>query len=399
MTIDEGVAVPQAVPHRRIVSVDALRGLTVAVMIVVNDPGDWAHVYAPLLHAAWNGFTLADFVFPTFLFLVGCSIPLALDRRVARGDSRSMLSWHIARRAGILFALEILLGLYPHFTLHHLAHFRFYGVLTRIVICYLTVGLLVVWVPRPKAMPLLGAFLLVGYWVLMRYVPVPGLGTPGTSFPLFDPERNLAAWMDRGITDWSQAWLHTGRLYEGRWDPEGLLSTLPALATTILGVITGRFLRRGSASAPSALAVSGLIALAAGACWAPFFPINKSLWSSSYVLWSAGWGLLLLAFFHQIFDGARLHEKSRLAAGLLRPMQIFGTNALVAYMFSGFLIETFIALPAPSGPSDSLLSWIYAFFAVPVSTKATSLAFALVFAAACFVPEWMLWRRRMIVKL
>lgn len=396
---DKGAAASQAAQSRRIVSVDALRGLTVAVMIVVNDPGDWGHVYAPLLHAAWNGFTLADLVFPTFLFLVGCSIPFALDRRVARGDSRSMLSLHIVRRAGILFALEVLLGLYPHFTLHHLAHFRFYGVLTRIVICYLTIGLLVVWVPRPKAMPALGALLLFGYWMLMRYVPVPGLGIPGTDFPLFDPERNLAAWMDRGIISWSQAWFHTGRLYEGSWDPEGFLSTFPALATTILGVMTGRFLRSGHASPPRALAASGLIALIAGACWSPFFPINKSLWSSSYVLWSAGWGLLLLALFHQIFDCARLHERNRVAASLLKPMQILGTNALVAYMFSGFLIETLIALPAPGGSSGSLLGGIYAFFAMPVSTKATSLAFALVFMAACFVPEWLLWRRRIIVKL
>jgi predicted acyltransferase len=211
----------------RVLSVDVLRGLTIALMILVNDPGDWSHTYSQLDHAPWNGFTLTDFVFPNFLFLVGASIVFSLQSRIARGESKRTLALHMFRRALTLFAIKMFLSAFPHF---HLTHLRLYGVLTRIALCYLAAGLLclAVWNTRYRARTLLviTAALLVGYWILMRFVPVPGLGLaslhdaiPTHAIPILDPDRNLAAWLDRGVNAFTQRWLHTGSLYNQTRDP------------------------------------------------------------------------------------------------------------------------------------------------------------------------------------
>ena len=240
---------------QRVLSVDVLRGLTIALMILVNDPGDWSHVYSQLDHAEWNGFTLTDFVFPNFLFLVGVSIILSLSSRIARGSKaparrsgstgKRSLALHILRRALTIFAIKMFLSAFPHF---HLTHLRIFGVLTRIAVCYLAAGLicLAVWNTRHRARTLVAitAALLVGYWALMRFVPVPGFGVPTHAMPILDPERNLAAWLDRGFNAFTRHWLHTGSLYNHTRDPEGLLSTLPAIATTLIGCLTGLWLGR-----------------------------------------------------------------------------------------------------------------------------------------------------------
>ncbi len=208
-------------PSNRVLAVDVLRGLTIALMILVNDPGDWSHVYKQLDHAEWNGFTLTDFVFPNFLFLVGASIIFSLSSRIARGDCKLTLARHMFRRAITLFAIKMFLSAFPHF---HMTHLRIYGVLTRIAICYSIAGLicLAIWNTRHRIRTLLAitAALLIGYWALMRFVPVPGLGVPTHDFPILDPNNNLAAWLDRGFNAFTQRFLHTGSLYNTPTTPK-----------------------------------------------------------------------------------------------------------------------------------------------------------------------------------
>jgi predicted acyltransferase len=179
----------------RVLSIDVLRGLTIALMILVNDPGDWAHTYSQLDHARWNGFTLTDFVFPNFLFLVGASIIFSLQSRIARSASgildkatKKTLALHILRRAFFIFAVKMFLTAFPYF---HYTHFRIYGVLTRIALCYLAAGLICLVTQRVRTLIAITAALLIGYWALMRFVPIPGIGTPTHQIPLLDQDGNL----------------------------------------------------------------------------------------------------------------------------------------------------------------------------------------------------------------
>lgn len=397
---------------QRILSIDVLRGLTIAFMILVNDPGDWGHVYGQLDHAEWNGFTATDLVFPNFLFLVGVSIVLSLESRSGRGESRGALALHMVRRAAALFAIKLLLSAFPHF---HLGHLRLYGVLTRIALCYLAAGLicLAVWDVRRRTSLLLAivAALLVGYWALMRFVPVPGFGVPTHAMPILDPDRNLAAWLDRGVNAFTQRWLHTGSLYNRTRDPEGLLSTLPAVATTLMGAVTGLLLVSESLSKAAKLklfAGYGFLLLLLGLAWSRSFPINKNLWTSSFVLFSAGWSLLLLGLCYWLVDVRRLNET---AAGrrLLWPWLVFGSNAIFAFVFSNLMVEILLWIKVPGGavvnpaaPGSAISAWLWIYlhiFARQQSTEVTSLAFALAFVAFCFLPNWLLWRRKIFLKI
>jgi predicted acyltransferase len=403
-------------PSPRVLSLDVLRGITIAFMILVNDPGDWAHTYTQLDHAQWNGFTLTDLVFPNFLFLVGTSIILSLHSRILRGASgkldmasRRTLAAHILRRAAILFAIDIAFGLYPHF---HYTNLRLYGVLTRIALCYLVAGLLCLITQRAGRLLTLCAILLIGYWALMRFVPVPGCGTPTHQVPILDPDCNLAAWLDRHLIGFTQRFLHTGRLYEHTRDPEGLLSTLPAIATTLLGSVTALWLRRTHSKTLSitqsqgviGLLLAGFLSLAAGLLWNLSFPINKNLWTSSYVLFSAGWALLLLALLYWLIDIRRLHE-TKAGKWLMWPWLVFGSNAIAVFCISVFLVETMIWIKLLStvgadGKPITAWFWIYHnLFARNGSTNVTSLAFALAFVAVCFIPNWLLYRKRIFLKI
>jgi len=425
-----GNIIPRSAPSSRVLSIDVLRGLTIALMILVNDPGDWAHTYSQLDHAAWNGFTLTDLVFPNFLFLVGASIILSLDSRISRGESRSLLALHVLRRTAIILALDFFFNLYPHF---HFAQLRVYGVLTRIALCYFAVALLCLVTRKAANLLVIVIGILLSYWALMRFVPVPGFGIPTRDIPLLDPDRNLAAWIDRGVTGFLQRTIHTGRLYQYTRDPEGLLSTLPAIATTLLGSITALMLRRtGVGTTPRqientatvetapehvpitetitpehcaiGLFLCGLLGLATGSFWNLWFPINKNLWTSSYVLFAAGWALLLLAIFYWLIDIRRLNE-TKAGKWLTWPWLVFGSNAIVAFCVSEFIVENLIWLKIPNniGPNGKPVTawfWIYHnLFAFKGSTNNTSLAFAIAFVAVCFIPNWLLYRKRLFLKI
>jgi predicted acyltransferase len=275
------------------------------------------------------------------------------------------------------------------------------------------------------------AALLFGYWALMRFVPVPGCGIPTHDIPLLDPDCTLAAWLDRGIIGFLQRTIHTGRLYEHTRDPEGLLSTIPAIATTLLGSVTALWLRRvvlppahiasnvchserskepphfarrvteiNPAQCVKGLILSGILSLAAGLLWNLWFPINKNLWTSSYVLFSAGWALLLLALCYWLIDICHLNE-TKVGKWLTFPWLVFGSNAIVAFCISDFIVINMIWLKVPdNGKTITAWFWIYHhLFAFNGSTNVTSLAFALAFVAVCFIPNWLLWRKRIFVKI
>jgi predicted acyltransferase len=396
---------PSAIAPSRVLSIDVLRGITIAFMILVNDPGDGHHVYAQLEHSAWNGCTLTDLVFPTFLFLVGASIILSLQARIRKGDSRRVLALHIVRRSAILFALDLFIAAFPHF---HLGHLRLYGVLTRIALCYLCVGLLCLVTQRPRWLFALCAALLIGYWALMRFAPVPGFGIPTHEIPLLDPDRNLVSWLDRAVNAFLQRTIHTGVLYRVTRDPEGLLSTLPAIATTLFGSVTALWLRRVDSKTNAitksrcalGLLLSGVLSLTAGLVWNLSFPMNKNLWTSSFVLFAGGAALLGLAVCYWLIDVRRLHETS-VGKRLIWPWLVFGSNAIVAYATSELLVELMAWIKLQDG-GKSVTAWLWLYhhtFALSSNTKLTSVLFAVAYVATCFLLNWLLWRKRIFVKI
>jgi predicted acyltransferase len=386
---------------QRVLSVDVARGITIAFMILVNDPGDWNHVYAQLDHAFWNGWTLTDLVFPNFLFLIGVSIIFSLQSRIAKGESRSALAGHIVRRAAILFALGMFIGAFPHF---HFTHLRIYGVLTRIAVCYLCAGLICLATRKISHLAVIVATLLVGYWILMRFVPVPGFGIPTHDIPLLDQVGNLTSWIDRGFNNFTQHDLHTGRLYRGKSDPEGMLSTLPAIATALIGSITGLIMRLPQftpVTKRNILALGAILFLTAGELWNITFPINKNLWTSSYVLLAAGCSLVVLTLTYWLVDMLRIQDKSNVARAALWPWLVFGSNAIVVYAISDFLVEILSWIKVQdNGKTITAWNWIYLHgFSRGHSTEITSLVFAIAFVLVCFLPNWLLWRKHIFVKI
>jgi predicted acyltransferase len=397
----------------RVLSVDLLRGLTIAFMILVNDPGDWAHVFRPLDHADWNGWTLTDLVFPTFLFLVGASLVFSLESRAAKGDCGKTLSGHVMLRAVKILLLQFVLVFFPRM---HWKGMRLYGVLPRIALCYLLAGLVLIAMLRIRSLRgsvgvIAGvvAVLLVGYWVLLRWVPVPGMGVPGRDIPFMDQNANLTSWMDRSAVAWTKHWLHTGSLYKKTRDPEGLLSTLPALATTLLGSLAGVWMRRPQGARGSValrrmqvwLGVAGLLGVAAGEAWSWGFPVNKNLWTSSYVLLTAGWAALALAGLSWLVD-RRAEPWPRWLRVATWPWFVFGSNAIVAYTVSAVVVKGLLAwqLVDSDGDHNSMLATIYeTVFARDTSTEWTSLAFAVSFVVVCFLPIWWLWRKKWFLKI
>ena len=266
-------------PTRRFASVDALRGLTVAAMLLVNDPGDWGHVYAPLEHSEWNGCTPTDLVFPFFLFIVGVSISLGIAPRLEGGADRTQLQRAVLLRAARIVGLGLLLHLLAWWLLDK-DHFRPWGVLQRIGLCFAAAGLVAIHL-RARTQWLCLSALLLGYWAL--------LACSGG----YAPWTNLASRVDTAMLGplVYQFDAATGRGH----DPEGLLSTLPAIATTLLGLRAGDWLRRGQVKQ---LCLAAIVALLLGVAWAQAMPLNKNLWTSSYVLWTGGWAMLALAACH-----------------------------------------------------------------------------------------------------
>lgn len=296
-------------------SVDALRGITVAAMLLVNNPGDWGHVYAPLLHAQWHGVTPTDLIFPMFLFVVGVSIALALSPRIERGEPRPALAKTVLVRASRIVGMGLLLHLCALWAFD-LPSYRVMGVLQRIGLCFGAVGLLALYA-RPRLQWVILVVLLTGYALLLA---------SGGSYAPFE---NIASRIDHALLG---AHVYQIDPASGRGhDPEGLVSTIGALATTLWGVRAGAWLREGRTRW---LWVAGAIALVAGQLWSFVLPLNKNLWTSSYVLWTGGAACWLLALCHWLVDRRGLPAWGR----------AFGVNAIAAYAGSAFLLYALAAL-------------------------------------------------------
>jgi predicted acyltransferase len=379
---------PQALrkPSQRLVSLDVVRGLTVAFMILVNDNGSEQSAYWPLKHSDWNGWTPTDLVFPIFLFLVGISIVFSTASRIARGDAKSVLLIHTFRRTAILFALGIMIHGFPHYPL---ATLRIYGVLQRIAICYLVASILYLWNQRVVTLVSVTAACMIGYWILMRWVPVPGFGLPGRDIPFLDKDINWVSLVDRKI--------FPGRLLEDTRDPLGLISTIPAVATCLLGVLTGLWLRtqKGMITKLGGLLAGAIAGLAMGGLWGIWFPINKRLWTSSYVLFAAGWTLLVLAVCYFIV------EIKKHAGAWTYPWRVFGSNAIFTYAFAELLSTVLeIIHVGKNGQTISLKEMIYTRIFCPiVNPSFGSLLYSLSYVLICFVPAVLLFRAKIFVKI
>ena len=380
---------------QRLLSLDVLRGLTIAFMIMVNNTGGEG-AWTEMRHADWNGFTATDLVFPTFLFVVGVSTVFSIEARLKRGDSRGKLAWHSLRRAVVLFLLGIFVNGFPHY---HLAHLRFYGVLQRIAVCYLIVSVLYIWDRRVWTKVALLFCVLIGYWILVRWVPVPGAGVPGHDVSFLDKDQNIVAWLDRQLMP--------GHLYEdpaahNLRDPEGLLSDIPAVGTALLGLLAGMWLsgRRAVRTNALGLAIGAATCLATGYFWSIWFPLNKKMWTSSYVLVAAGWSLLLFALTYWAVE-QRGWGKSGWSKRLLWPWLVFGSNAIVAYIISDLLEGAVGLVPfTASGHHYDALSYLYDHVFVPISDPGwRALAYSVFYALVCFLPVWLLYRRKIFVKV
>jgi predicted acyltransferase len=356
----------------RLVSLDVFRGGTIAAMILVNNPGNGAS-YGPLQHAEWNGWTPADLIFPFFLFIVGVSLVLSFQSRRRRGDSTRSLVWHAFKRSLTIFALGLLLNGLPSF---HLATWRIPGVLQRIAIAYFAAAMITLYC-KTYARALWIGTLLVGYWMVMRYAPVPGYGVPVRDMPFLDLNANLPAYLDRKLM--------IGHLYQGTRDPEGLLSTLPAIATTLCGVLTGTWLSSNYSRAQkmTGMLAMGAAALIAGEVWNVWFPINKNLWSSSYVLFTAGCALLCLAFCYWITDIRQYR------GWWSTPLVIFGLNAIAAYVLSELL-------SLPMRWQDYIFQHCFPPDSFPAMA---SLIYSLGIVGLCFLLVWWMYRRRIFLKV
>jgi len=303
--------------QERLSSLDAFRGLTIAAMVLVNNPGSWNFVYPPLRHAEWHGWTPTDLIFPFFLFIVGVSLALSLSRRKEEGRGMILIYAKIAERSILLFALGLFLWLVPHF---RTAGIRIPGVLQRIAVCFL-IGSLIYLRTDGKLRLVVILVFLAGYWLALKLIPVPGVGAGGLAH-----DGNLPGYIDDKL-------LH-GHLYEKAFDPEGILSTIPALATTLIGTLIGDLLRSGKTLSyrSRVLFVLGLVLTPAGLFLHRWMPINKKLWTSTFVLFTAGAALLLLAVFFVIMEILRWRKWAY-------PFLVFGTNAILIYAGSTIMVK------------------------------------------------------------
>ena len=363
----------------RLVSLDAFRGLTIAGMILVNNPGSWAHIYAPLGHAEWHGWTPTDLIFPYFLFIVGVAIPFSFRRRLGEGAERRDLFRHVVRRALIIIGIGLAMRAVPDFDFGEM---RWPGVLQRIGLVYLIAAGLYLWVASRGRAVWTGG-LLLGYWAVMMLVPVPGYGAGDLS-----PEGNVAAYLDRLLMD--------GHLYRDMWDPEGLLSSVPAVATSLLGIFTGEWLLsdRNERSITTGMFVAGGILVPLGMLWGLIFPINKNLWTSSYVIFTAGTALILFAAMYWAIDVKRWRGWWH------KPMVVYGMNAIAVFVASGMLSKAMGRIRVGGEAGTSLYGWIYQnLFQSWAGDLNGSLAFALTYVTFWLALMWMLYRRRVFLKI
>jgi predicted acyltransferase len=355
----------------RLVSLDAFRGATIALMVLVNNPGSGRDSYPQLEHADWHGWTLTDTVYPSFLWIVGVAITLSLGKRLAGGIPKSRLMAQVVRRAAVLFMLGLVCYAFPNF---NLGTQRILGVLQRIAICYLIASAIYLFTGiRGQILWILGLF--TAYWMMMTLIPVPGYG-PGR----LDVEGNFAHYID-AIVLGTHNYAHTKT-----WDPEGLVSTLPSIATALFGVLAGHILRmrRALPERITWLFVTGSLLLASGLICTAWLPINKKLWTDSFALFMAGLDFTVFAIFAWFIDGLGWHKTAR-------PFVIFGMNPIALDMVSEGLAEL---LDGVRVGTTSLQAYIYRSWFVPLASPANaSLLYSLAFVAVIYLVALFLYRK------
>jgi predicted acyltransferase len=377
---------------KRLLSLDVFRGGTIAAMIMVNNPGSWNHMYAPLQHADWHGLTVTDLIFPFFLFIVGVSIVLAFSKQRAQGVSDSALIRKITTRTIIIFGLGLLMHGFPYVTFQdgigihdYLSNLRIMGVLQRIALCYLAASFMYLYL-RPKTIIWIMGGTLVIYWMLMMLVPVPGYGAG----MIDERETNLAAWLDRLIFTRDHLW--DGMVY----DPEGLLSTFPAIVTTLVGVFTGKILfsNRESFEKISLFFLWGFCLFVLGYVWGWFFPINKALWTSSYALLVAGLAMMVFATTYWLIDVKGYQRFTHLFV-------VYGVNPLVVFFMSGiFSRALYITELTVEGEAVTLKHFIFenVFLAV-ASPMNASLLYSIIWVLAWFAVVSYMYKKKIFIKV
>jgi len=385
------MTIPSVQKTGRLLSLDVFRGATIAGMMLVNNPGDWKYIYPPFGHAAWNGWTYTDTIFPFFLWIVGVAMTFSFAKRKEKGDDLGKLGWHVVRRAAIIFLVGLFLSGVPFGLLFgHQFSFstiRIPGVLQRIAVCYLISGLIVLntgW----KAQAWATASFLAVYWIAVLIIPVPGYGAG-----VLEPTGNLCWYLDSTLLA-GHTW--AGAPVPG-FDPEGIFSTLPAVATTLFGVLTGQLLRSEKSHDEKLIRmfVYGNILMLAGIIMDNWLPINKNLWTSSYAIFMAGLANNVLGVLFWVIDIRGIHRWSK-------PLAIYGLNAITMFFLAGFFgrMTAMIKFSTDTGGLISLKSWYYQTFFVPLGPPmVTSLLHSLFYVLVLYGIAYVMYKRNWIVKV
>lgn len=383
--------VAETIPQDRFVSLDVFRGITIAGMVLVNNPGTWAHVYAPLEHSEWHGWTPTDLIFPFFVFIIGVAMAFSFSRRVAEGDDLKKLYPKVLTRTALILVVAYAMRLIPvsfpegyNWFTDTFLPMRIPGVLERIALVYLFASMVVIhFKPRGQAIWALG--FLAFYWIVMKVVPFTLMkdGVPVTYQGSLENEFNLAAYIDnmflRGHTYRVGEYLHH--------DPEGILSTIPAISTALIGVLTGYWLKSGKEKFEivAGLFFAGAVGLVIGEILNLGFPINKPLWSPSYVIFTGGMALCFLGFCYYLIDIKKQD-------GWIKPFVIFGMNPLALYVLSGFFARVMDA--------QHIKPWLFKhLFASWLSPFNASLGFALSYVLLWLGMMTIFYKKRIFIKL
>jgi predicted acyltransferase len=366
----------------RLLSLDVFRGATIAAMILVNNPGDWGHVYAPLLHAEWHGWTFTDTIFPFFLFIVGVAIVFAFSKKLSAETPIKDVYFKIVRRTLILFGLGLFLSAFPFFNLSIL---RIPGVLQRIAVCYFIASVIFLnssW----KGQLAWGVGLLFAYWGIMAWIPVPEIGAG-----LYEQGSNFSNYLDSIILK-GHMWSHTKT-----WDPEGIVSTLPAISTTLFGVLTGHWLKSNKTplEKTTGMVVYGNIILFIGLFWSNWLPINKSIWTSSYSVTMAGLALICLGICYYFIDVKGVKRG-------IQPAIVYGVNAITVFVLSGIIgkLLYLITYTTADGEQATIGNWIYhTFFSSWLSDYNASLAYAITFIIIMYLLMLILYKKKIFIKI
>lgn len=363
---------------KRLISLDAFRGFTIAAMILVNFPGNWDHVFKPLRHTEWWGISFTDLIAPFFLFTVGVSIALAYTRHLDAGHKPREMYRKLFIRSFKIFAVGMLLnalGIISNFSWEEL---RWTGTLHRISIVFLVCALLYLHTSW-KTQAVIGSLLLVLYCVVMIFIP-----TPGFDQAMLEPGANLAAWVDQQLLP--------GKMWQGTWDPEGILSTFPSFVTGITGMLVGKLLisKKTIGDKITMLFFWGFVSCAIGIVWSWSFGLNENLWSPSFVLFTSGLAALTVASFIYVID---LHDYKNWAQFGV----IYGMNAIAVYVLADVLAIIFYGIPL--GVESLNMHFFNAFTSLGVAPKVASMVYGLLYVGVNFIPAYILYRKKIFIKL